>query len=70
MKTLGIETGGVISGAARARDSAPRLLRICALILAMCASLSVLARAQGVPTTRDVRVTHNEGKNMTELNTL
>ena len=70
METIGIETRGVISDAARARDGTARLLRICALILAMCASLSVLARAQGVSTTRDARVTHSEGKNTTALNTL
>jgi pimeloyl-ACP methyl ester carboxylesterase len=36
----------------------------------MWVPLPALARAQGVSTTRDVRVTHSEGKNMTQLTTL
>jgi pimeloyl-ACP methyl ester carboxylesterase len=46
-----------------------RLLCLCALGLAVCASRSTLAHAQAT-TTRDARVTHNEGKNMTQLNTV
>jgi pimeloyl-ACP methyl ester carboxylesterase len=65
-----METGGVISDAGRPRDNTARLLWIFTLALGMCTSMAALARAQGVSTTRDVRVTHSEGKNMTELNTL
>ena len=57
-------------GAARLRDNTARLLRICTLALGMYAALAALAHAQNVSTTRDARVTHREGKNMTELNTL
>jgi pimeloyl-ACP methyl ester carboxylesterase len=65
-----METGGVISDAGRPRDNTARLLWIFTLALGMCTSMAALACAQGVSTTRDVRVTHSEGKNMTELNTL
>ncbi len=69
MKTLGIETGGVIGDAARARRSAARILRDCALLLAMCASPAVLAHAQDATVSRDPRATLNAGTNMTELKT-
>ncbi|HET6781570.1 MAG TPA: epoxide hydrolase [bacterium] len=57
-------------GAGRPRDNTARLLWIYALALGICVPLAALAHAQGVSTIRDVRVTHSEGKNMTELKTL
>jgi cell wall-associated NlpC family hydrolase len=43
---------------------------ICALGLAVGASRSTLAHAQAATGTRDARAAHEEGKNMTELNTV
>lgn len=55
MRTLTIDAG-------RARDGVGGLLWICALTLAMCASLATLARAQAATATPDARAAQTDGK--------
>src|SRR5260370_15055205 len=47
--------------------STPPLLRICALHVAMCASLSTLVLPQGATARRDARATRHRSNTMTEL---
>ena len=61
---------GTRSEACRARDSGTRVIRICAVGLAVCASLPTLTHAQAAITPGDARVAQEEIKIMPELNTL
>jgi pimeloyl-ACP methyl ester carboxylesterase len=60
---------GMASEACRARETSTRLIRICTVGLAICASLPTLTYAQAATTTDDARVTQKESKVMPELNT-
>jgi pimeloyl-ACP methyl ester carboxylesterase len=65
-----VVTDRITSDALRAQDGTARFIQICALGLAACASPSTFAHAQASGGTRAAPVTHNEGGNMPELNTV